>query len=218
MIFIAPNAVDNDFFAGAAVAARQNATQIRERLNLPERYLLFVGRLVPAKGVFDLLSAYATLDSSLRQRVGLVFVGDGVARPALEAQAAVISPGMIRFCGFAQQEHLATYYALAEVLILPTYTDTWGLVVNEAMACGLPVVLSRVAGCAPDLISDHGHGLLIDPGDVARLAAAMQRLIVHPELAAAIGARNLEHISRYSPDNWSAGIVQAVTRLGGVRG
>ncbi len=218
LIFIAPNAVDNGFFAAAADSARQNATQIRERLNLPERYVLFVGRLVPAKGAFDLLSAYAKLDSSLRLRVGLVFVGDGVARPALEAQAAAISPGMIRFSGFAQQEQLASYYALAEMLILPTYTDPWGLVVNEAMACGLPIVLSRVAGCAPDLVADDGHGLLIDPGDVDRLAAAMQRFITQPELAAAVGARNLDHISQYSPAHWSAGIVAAVNRLGGVRG
>lgn len=218
LIFIAPNAVDNGFFAAAADSARQNATQIRERLNLPERYVLFVGRLVPAKGAFDLLSAYAKLDSSLRLRVGLVFVGDGVARPALEAQAAAISPGMIRFSGFDQQEQLASYYALAEMLILPTYTDPWGLVVNEAMACGLPIVLSRVAGCAPDLVADDGHGLLIDPGDVDRLAAAMQRFITQPELAAAVGARNLDHISQYSPAHWSAGIVAAVNRLGGVRG
>ena len=218
IIFIAPNAVDNDFFSGAAAVARQNAIQIRKDLNLPERYLLFAGRLVPAKGVFDLLSAYAKLDSSARQNVGLVFAGDGVARRALEAQAGAISPGMIRFCGFAQQEHLATYYALAEMLILPTYTDTWGLVVNEAMACGLPVILSRAAGCARDLISDDGHGLLMDPGDVERLASAMQRFIMQPGLGAAVGARNLEHISRYSPVDWSAGIVQAVNRLGGARG
>ncbi len=217
MIFMAPNAVDNDFFVGAAGAARQNATRIRKQLNLPERYLLFVGRLVPAKGVFDLLSAYAKLNSSVRQTVGLVFVGDGVARQALEAQAAAISPGMIKFCGFAQQEQLATYYALAEMLVLPTYTDTWGLVVNEAMACRLPVILSRVAGCAPDLISD-GHGLLMDPGDVARLAAIMQHLIAQPKLGAAIGGQNLEHISRYSPVHCSAGIVRAVNRLGRIRG
>jgi glycosyltransferase involved in cell wall biosynthesis len=218
MIFIAPNAVDNDFFAGAAGAARRNATEIRKDLNLPERYLLFVGRLVPTKGVFDLLSAYAKLDSSVRQRVGLVFVGDGVARQALEAQAATISPGMIRFCGFAQQEQLGTYYGLAEMLVLPTYTDPWGLVVNEAMACGLPVILSRVAGCAPDLISDNGHGWLMDPGDVAGLAAEMQRFIMQPELGLAIGARNLERISRYSPVHWSAGIVRAVNRLGDIHG
>lgn len=218
MIFIAPNAVDNDLFAAAAGAARQNATQIRKHLNLPERYFLFVGRLVPAKGVFDLLSAYAKLNAPVRQRVGLVFVGDGVARQALEVQASAISPGMIRFCGFAQQEQLATYYALAEMLILPTYTDTWGLVVNEAMACGLPVILSRVAGCGPDLISANGDGLLMDPGDVDRLAATMQQFILQPELGVAVGARNVEHISRYSPVHWSAGIVQALDRLRGVRG
>ena len=68
---------------------------------------------------------------------------------------------MIRFAGFAQREQLAIYYALAEMLILPTYTDTWGLVVNEAMACGLPVIVSRAAGCAADLVTENWNGLLV---------------------------------------------------------
>ena len=70
-IFVAPNAVDNDLFAAGAAAARQNAAKCRAELGLPERYFLFVGRLVRAKGVFELLSAYATLNEAIRQQVGL---------------------------------------------------------------------------------------------------------------------------------------------------
>ncbi len=108
-IFVAPNAVDNDLFAAGAAAARQNAAKCRAELGLPERYFLFAGRLVRAKGVFELLSAYATLDESIRQQVGLVFVGDGAYRRQLEEQSRSISPGVIRFAGFAQREQLATY-------------------------------------------------------------------------------------------------------------
>ena len=194
---------------------RSDAAQLRRELELPDRYFLFVGRLVPEKGVFDLLSAYAKLDGPLRRQVGLVFAGDGPSRRAIEDQAASISPGLIKFAGFAQRDILATYYALAEMLILPTYTDTWGLVVNEAMACSLPVILSRAAGCASDLLSDHGNGLLVPPRDPAALASAMTKLAQQPVLSKTMGVRSLERIAQYSPEAWAEGITQAVENIKG---
>jgi len=215
-IFTAPNAVDNDFFAAAAAAIRRNAAAQRKELGLPDRYFLFVGRLVREKGVFELLSAYAKLDERLRQQIGLVFVGDGPSRRQLEEQAASISPGEVRFAGFAQREQLAAYYALADVLILPTYTDPWGLVVNEAMACGLPVILSRVAGCAADLLQENSNGLLIPPHDTLALATAMENLGNRPEVCAAMGANSAQHIARYSPAEWSMGIAHTLERMRGL--
>ena len=216
-IFTAPNAVDNDLFAAAVAAIRKDAVVARRKLNLPSRYFLFVGRLVREKGVFDLLSAYAKLDERMRQEIGVVFVGDGEVRKQLEAQASSISPGTIRFSGFVHRDELAAYYALADVLVLPTYSDTWGLVVNEAMACGLPVILSRAAGCGPDLVKEGWNGVLIAPQDVSSLASAMARLASQPELSAAMGAHSAQHISRYSPQEWSRGIVGAVRATLGAR-
>lgn len=217
LIFTAPNAVDNDLFAASAAVARRDAAGRRESLGLPERYFLFVGRLVREKGVFELLSAYAKLDASLRRRVGLVFVGDGVCRGPLEEEAASISPGVVRFAGFAQREQLAIFYALAEMLVLPTYADTWGLVVNEAMACGLPVILSRAAGCAADLLKENWNGLLVPPRDVASLTAAMRYLADKPELCATMGANSSRHILHYSPKEWSSGIARLVEAKAGGR-
>jgi glycosyltransferase involved in cell wall biosynthesis len=213
LIFTAPNAVDNDLFASIGAAARQNASVLRKELNLPDRYFLFVGRFVPEKGVFDLLSAYSKLDAQVRREVGLVFVGDGVSRRQMEEQAASISPGAIRFAVFAQREQLAAYYGLAEALILPTYTDPWGLVVNEAMACGLPVIVSRVAGCAADLVRDNCNGWLISPGDVPSLAAALDRLATEPDLRVKMGANSVQHIAQYSAEAWSAGIARAISAI-----
>ena len=209
-VFSAPNAVDNDLFSAAAAKVRQDSSAHRRDLGLPDRYFLFVGRLVREKGVFELLSAYAELDAQMRQQVGLVFIGDGSCRLQLQAQAAAISPAMIKFAGFVHREQLATHYALADMLILPTYTDTWGLVVNEAMACGLPVILSSAAGCAPDLAKENWNGLLVPPRDVPSLTAAMTSLARQPELCAAMGARSALHISQYSPKEWAIGIVKAV--------
>ena len=207
-IFTAPNAVDNDLFAGRAEAARKNANGAtrRRELALPTRYFLFAGRLVREKGVFELLSAYAKLDEPVRQQVGLVFAGDGACRQELEEQAASISPGVVRFAGFAHREQLAKYYALAEMLILPTYTDTWGLVVNEAMACGLPVILSRAAGCSADLVRENWNGLLIPPKDVPSLPP-MESLASQPDVCARMGANSLQHFPaiRRSTGRWYCG-------------
>jgi glycosyltransferase involved in cell wall biosynthesis len=213
-IFTAPNSVDNEFFVRKAAVARQNAATKRSELGVPGRYFLFVGRLVQEKGVFDLLAAYAKLDAATKEEVGLVFVGDGNTRQELEAQALAISPEMIRFAGFVHREQLAAYYALAEALILPTHTDTWGLVVNEAMACRLPVVVSRVAGCAADLVRDHWNGVLVSVGDVPSLSNTMQLIASQPDLVATMGSRSGEHIQQYSPQSWSNGLVRAVDSAG----
>jgi glycosyltransferase involved in cell wall biosynthesis len=213
-IITAPNAVDNDLFSRAATAARQNAAACRKALNLPERYFLFAGRLVREKGVFELVTAYAKLDESMRQQVGLVFVGSGAAQEELELAASQIVPGIIRFSGFTQRDQLAKYYALADVLILPTYTDPWGLVVNEAMACGLPVIVSRVAGCAADLVRENWNGLLISPQDVSSLTSAMRSIASQPELRAAMGVNSSQLILQYSPREWSKGIARMVAANG----
>jgi len=215
-IFTAPNAVDNDRFASAAAVARKEADGRRHELGLPNRYFLFVGRLVPEKGVFDLLFAYAKLDGAVRQKVGLVFVGDGVSRRWLEERAASIAPGVVTFSGFAQREQLAAYYALAQALILPTHSDTWGLVVNEAMACGSPVILSRAAGCAADLVINRWNGLLVAPKDILALSAAMAGLAQQPNLCVTLGGNAGQHISSYSPAAWARGVAGAVATTEGM--
>ena len=213
-IFTAPNAVDNDFFARTAETVRQNAAMKRRELELPARYFLFVGRLVPEKGVHTLLAAYAKLDAETRREIGLVFVGDGKARRRLEAEAIAIDPGMVRFAGFVHREQLPHYYALADALILPTLTDTWGLVVNEAMACGLPVVVSREAGCACDLVRDRWNGILLPEANVPALSNAMQSIAERPDLVASMGAHSREHIQQFSPQAWGVGLAQAVECAG----
>ncbi len=209
-IFTAPNAVDNELFSSAAEIARQNAMTLRREFALPFRYFLFVGRLVREKGVHELLAAYANLEQKLRAEVGLVFVGDGDCRRQLEKRAVSISPGTVRFAGFAQREQLGAYYGLAEMLVLPTYSDTWGMVVNEAMACGLPVIVSTATGCAADLVRENWNGMVITPRDIPSLEGVMRSLALQPDICKAMGARSAEHIREYSPETWSESVARAV--------
>jgi glycosyltransferase involved in cell wall biosynthesis len=208
-IHTAPNAVDIDFFANHAERVRGKGEVHHETLHVPSCYFLFVGRLVREKGVFDLLQAYGMLAPELRAGMSLVLVGDGAARTELERRASTLSPGSVQFTGFAQREQLAGYYALAEALVFPTHSDPWGLVVNEAMACGLPIITSDAAGCAADLVEDRWNGRVVPSGDIEKLASAMSELAYHAELQSLMGQRSRERIRRYSPAACAAGFARA---------
>jgi len=214
VIFTAPNAVDNIFFAMKAENARAHATEFRGKLKLPSRFILFVGRLVPEKGIFDLLEAYAKLEGDLRSEVSLVFAGDGVSREELAQRAKRISPGSVCFLGFAQREDLAGVYALAECLVLPTHSDPWGLVVNEAMACGLPIIVTSVSGCATDLVEDGWNGFVVPPRDSEKLSVAINALVRQPGLKQRMSAHSLERIRSYSPEACAEGLAAAAISAG----
>jgi glycosyltransferase involved in cell wall biosynthesis len=206
-ILLAPNAVDTELFSGCGKAALRNAARLRAELTLPDRYFLYVGRLVQSKGVLDLLDAYRSIPAELRSQVGLVLAGDGPLRSELEARAREISPGCVSFSGFVHREDLATYYSLAECLVLPTLSDTWGLVVNEAMACGLPVICTEVAGCAADLVQNSG--ILVPPGDPKQLSEAMQTMASDRVSRDAMSCVAANLIQFYSPEVCAAGLAQA---------
>jgi len=210
-IFVAPNAVDTELFSVHADVARHGESRLRGELGLPDRYFLFVGRLVRAKGVLDLLEAYAGLDRELRAELGLVFAGDGPMRADLEAVARSIYPGNVYFAGFVHRNELAAYYALAECLVLPTHSDTWGMVINEGMACGLPVICTDVAGCAADLVRSNGRQL--SPQNVPQLADAMSELATDDELRARMSDESRRLIKQYSPEACAAGIANAATSI-----
>jgi 1,2-diacylglycerol 3-alpha-glucosyltransferase len=209
-IFTAPNAVDTALFSRLAETARRDESAVRGRHRLPSRYFLYVGRLIKEKGVFELLEAYARLKAQIRANIGLVFAGTGAANRELVERAARIVPGTIQFLGFVHREHLPEVYALADGLIFPTHSDPWGLVVNEAMACSLPVVATNVAGCAIDLVRDGWNGFVVPPSKVSELAVAMASLAEDSERRMEMGIRGKERIAANSPAAWAKGIVEAV--------
>ena len=212
-IFAAPNAVDNAFFAREASAARSRVFEMRHQFGLPDRYFLYVGRLVFSKGVFDLLDAYSELPPEVRAEVGLLFVGDGVEQPELEARARAIHSGTVRFAGFAHREQLAVYYALAEALVFPTHTDPWGLVVNEAMACGIPIIATDAGGCVVDLVQDGWNGYVVPKSAPEKLAEALTKVAASPELNTAMGTRSAQRIEQNSPQACAAGFVAGMNSV-----
>jgi glycosyltransferase involved in cell wall biosynthesis len=208
-IHTAPNAVDIRRFAALARSVRDREEQSRAELGLPLRYFLYAGRIVPEKGVFHLLQAYTELAPDVRSRVGLVFVGEGAAKSELMNASARVRPGTVVFPGFAQRDQLAAIYALAEALIFPTLSDPWGLVVNEAMACGLPIIATDVAGCTADLVQDGENGYVVPAANAGKLAEAMANFGRDPQLAARMGERSARLIEGFSPESCAAGLAAA---------
>ncbi|MEL6978192.1 MAG: glycosyltransferase family 4 protein [Pseudomonadota bacterium] len=183
------------FSAGAEAARRSGARAARRRLwgaAPDETVFLFVGKLIQRKRPALLLEAFKR---SGLARARLVFVGEGPLRPVLEAAAA--GDDRVRFAGFANQTALPEIYAAADCLALPSNgLETWGLVVNEAQACGLPAIVSSAVGCGPDLIEEGVTGSVF-PGDDADALADRLRRAAETPLAGAAAIRAKAEARRF---------------------
>ncbi|MBP6469353.1 MAG: glycosyltransferase family 4 protein [Chloroflexi bacterium] len=178
-------------------------TRTRAQLGLDDTpIILAVGYLTTRKG-FDLLIRAV---QQLEGRAQLVIVGDGPERAALQQLAA--SNGRIHFTGHQDGSARSDWYAAADLFVLPTHHDPWGLVVNEAMAFGLPIIVSEAAGCAPDLVQDNGR--ILPTNDVTTLTAALADLLARPEERRRMGQRSQEIIAPYTVTRAAAAFVAAI--------
>jgi glycosyltransferase involved in cell wall biosynthesis len=208
-LFFSPHCVDNDAFAAAGAAARVGASASDPPAR---RRVLFVGKLLARKRPADLLHAVARL---AEHRLEVVFAGSGELEGDLRQLAAALALP-VTFLGFVNQSQLPAVYASADVLVLPSDgRETWGLVVNEAMACGLPAIVSDAVGCGPDLVERGATGAVFPLGDVAALAAAIEGVLsLDPDrVRHHVAAR----IALYSPARAARGIVEAATTVRDVR-
>ncbi|HEY5551418.1 MAG TPA: glycosyltransferase family 4 protein [Opitutaceae bacterium] len=224
------DAVDNDFFARKAAKVRQDAASARSQWGLPLRYVLSLGRFVEKKNLATLVEAHAMrcADASDTVVPDLVVVGSGPLDGALREQCRASGIEVVErsgkppfpdpgapagprafFYGFRQIEENPVFYALAEAFVLPSAKEEWGLVVNEAMACGLPVIVSRTAGCAEDLVRDGGNGWTFDPSSPGDLAACLARLNESEAERARMGARSVEIIAAWGCEAFAAGALAA---------
>lgn len=139
----------------------------------------------------------------------LLMVGDGILKPSCE-QFAKTHDLPAAFTGFLNQTAMPMAYAASDVLVLPSDgRETWGLVVNEAMACGLPAVASDKAGCGPDLVKEGETGFIFPCGDTEALAGKMDRL-TRGSLAGTMGRNCSQRIADYSVERAACGILDAV--------
>jgi glycosyltransferase involved in cell wall biosynthesis len=204
-VFRGYDAVDNAHFAHGPVA-RHRAPDA-----LP-RFFLAAARLVERKNLLRLLDAFARYRGGAGAAAwDLVIVGDGPLRPVLEALRARLGlDGHVLMPGFKQYDELPLWYGLASAFVHSSTVEPWGLVVNEAMAAGLPVLVSDRCGCAPDLVRDGVNGFTFDPYDVGGLAALMRR-VAHGDVdREAMGRASREIIAKWGAQRFADGLAWAV--------
>ncbi len=215
--FPVPYAVDNDFFAREAAEAGSATARLRTELELdPTRpVVLFASKLQARKHADHLLRAVDRLHKTSSLRPYLLLGGDGEERQSLEQLSSSLGVDGVRFVGFRNQSELPAFFALADVFVLPSRHEPWGLIVNEAMAAGCAVVVSSDVGAAPDLVIDGVNGYAFPVGDVAALSAALATVLQSPETSQRMGGAARERIASWDFEADVHGIRQALAHTTG---
>jgi len=198
-ITIRYQATHNQEIAALHAKHRECRDEEQGRMGLKKNNFIYVGRLSHEKNINRLMVVFAQVKRSViaAGEWGLIVVGDGPLRQQLQTAA---TSGIV-FVGGKSWREVTEYYALADVCILPSTSEPWGLVVNEAMICGLPVIVSDRCGSAHDLVVDGENGFVFDPYNEAELVERMRYFVEHPERIGEMGAASLRIIGDYTPES-----------------
>ncbi len=218
-----PYFVDNERFASCVMDGEAKRQHLRQEwgANPGDTVFLFAGKLQAKKHPDHLLEAFLSWRERAAHDTGagggnpvLVFVGDGEMRSALEARSASFEY-RVHFAGFTNQQEIVNCYAASDCLVLPSDSgETWGLVVNEAMACGIPAIVSDQVGCAEDLVVDGQTGLLFRFGVQEALIAALEAMYSDPDARRGMGRMASRRVAGYSMNAASEGLEKALDSLG----
>lgn len=205
-----PHVVNNQLFARDEVSREREAAAWRRQLGIRpnEVVYLFAGKLYEAKNTTLLLEAF--LEAGLKNS-HLIFCGSGPQEAELRTRAA--GQGRVHFTGFQNQSRMPVVYRLADVVVLPSKNETWGLAVNEAMACARAVLVSRVCGCVPDLVHEGSTGSVFDPLSRPELVRRLQELAGRKMALQGMGLAGQRLIAGFSMEQAAGAIEELVCWL-----
>jgi glycosyltransferase involved in cell wall biosynthesis len=170
---------------------------------------LCVGRLVRPKGVCELLDAWTTYTRTAEAGGTLVLAGDGPERAWIESAVRTRQLANVALAGSIPYDQIAQYYAIADVLVMPTLEDNWSLVVPEAMSCGLPIVCSCYNGCWPELVRENENGWVFDPLNAGEFAQVLLACSRQKERLAGMGQASRGIVQAFSPASAAGAVLKA---------
>lgn len=213
-LFDFPYTVDNDRMIAASTLTAEERARLRARYGLRRGVpaVLYASKFMKRKHPDAVIEAVRRLRAEGLE-VDALMVGSGDTEAALKSQAAKVPGHPIAFPGFINQQELPRLFGACDIFALPSEAEPWGLIINEAMCGGMPILASEEIGSVADLVGDGDNGLLYPAGDTAMLTAALRRLITVPELIDAMGQRSLARIREWNYDRCVAGLRAAADRL-----
>ena len=197
-ILVENNSVDNNKISEIHTEALKTREIVKNSYQLRKYNFIYVGRLIDVKNLDNLLAAYKPFAVS---DWGLIVLGDGSQESKLKKYKNDNSLEGICFIEGQPWFDVPKILALADVFILPSYSEPWGLVVNEAMACGLPVIVSNKCGSAYDVVKEGINGYTFDPYNIDELTFVFKKFVDNPEKIIPFGQQSKEIIKRFSPEN-----------------
>ena len=195
------NCVDNKALKEIYLKHIPNRTQNQEALNIAPNNFIFVGRLIDYKNLFLFIEAFHAAQLNSNEKWGVIILGDGELKSDLQHHVSENNIQNINFQNGVSWQQVPEYLALSNVLVLPSYSEPWGLVVNEAMACGLPVIVSEKCGCAIDLVKNGENGFTFEPNNSELLIDILLKFMNKEVNSVKMGMISEQIITDYSPQN-----------------
>ena len=192
---------------------KSQRNKIRAELGIPEQsfVVLYCGRLSIEKNLFNLIEAYHQLESEKL----LVIVGDGELRESLRSFTDRLGVNSVRFFGFQDRNQILKFYAMSDVFVLPSVRETWGIVVNEALCFGLPVIVTQQVGAGRDLVTDGQNGYSVGP-DIESLSHGLKEVAkLSDEDRGLMGQKSLEKINEWLHRDLASSLVKYIASIRG---
>ena len=207
------NCVDNKALKNIYQNCLPQRINRQKALNLVSKNFIFVGRLIDYKNLFFFLEAFGIAQSESNEDWGVIILGDGEQKEDLQQFVKEKNVRHISFQQGVSWQQVPEYLALSDVLVLPSYSEPWGLVVNEAMACGLPIIVSEKCGCAIDLVKNGENGFLFSPDNIEQLTLILRKFMNQEVDLERMGELSEKIIQEYSPENVAKEMYEGYKKL-----
>lgn len=206
--------VDVEYFYKNSIISEERKKEYKGKLELKEIVIICVARLNEKKGIKELIDAFHSL-SQEHVNVSLLLVGNEEKENKYKDYVKALGNKDIKFTGFIDYNSMPVYYAISDIFILPTKEDAWGLVINEAMACSLPIITTNCAGASYELVINNKNGIVIKDVNEFQIKESLKDLIIHKEKRILMGKESFNIINKWTYKESLSGFIDAINYMEG---